>query len=294
MGVFAASGVGKTTLLHQVTQGSKVDVVVLCLVGERGREVGEFVERLRSAEPAHHAEASPWVVVASTPDQPALARMRCLFTATALAESYRDQGLDVLLLVDSLTKFARASRDVGLAAGEIPATRGYPASVFGYISSLIERTGNGQTGSITAFYTLLVDEDSVFDPIAEESRACFDGHIILSRSLADEGIWPAIDITRSVSRPMNQIVEPEHAYAASRVRKSISHRNAKQELVDIGAYRRGTDPFLDSTLDSSSTLRLFRTQSSGEITSWAETLSRLYSLSEGLVDGDNATVPERT
>lgn len=245
LGIFAGSGVGKSVLLGMMTQFTKADVVVVGLIGERGREVKEFIEENLGA---HGLEKS--VVVASPADTSPLMRVNGASLATALAEYYRDRGLDVLLIVDSLTRFAQAQREISLSVGELPATKGFTPSVFAKISQLVERSGNGHKGqgSITAFYTVLVEGDDHNDPIADHARSVLDGHIVLSRSLADAAHYPAIDIEKSISRVMNNVVSTDHLELASHFKRLYSSYMKNRDLVQVGMYHAGTDRVLDEAL----------------------------------------------
>lgn len=246
LGVFSGAGVGKSSLLGMMARQTDADVIVVALVGERGREVRDFVEaRLTDALPRS-------VVVAATSDEPALVRITAGLTATTIAEYFRDQGLNVLLIVDSLTRLARAQREAGLAAGETPTTRGFPPSVYEFLPRLLERAGpgadDGSTGSITGVYSVLVEGDDMQEPVADAVSAILDGHIVLSRSLADQGHHPAIDITASVSRLMPQVVDREHWQAAQRVRALLAARQEVDDLIAVGAYSPGSHPLADQAL----------------------------------------------
>jgi type III secretion protein N (ATPase) len=243
VGLFAGSGVGKSTLLGAIARGTEADVVVVALVGERGREVGEFLEH--SLGPEGRARS---VVVVATSDVAALERLRAAQVATAYAEHFRDEGARVMLLVDSVTRFARAQREVGLAAGEAPARRGYPPSVFAMLPRLLERSGQGHKGSITAIYTVLVEGGDMDEPIADEVRGVLDGHTVLERALAARGRYPAVDVTTSLSRVMDSIVGKEHREAARRLRALVAAYEAKRDLVTLGAYAKGSDKELDEAL----------------------------------------------
>jgi len=243
VGLFAGSGVGKSTLLGAIARGVEADVVVVALVGERGREVGEFLEHALGEEGRARS-----VVVVATSDVAALERLRAAQVATAYAEHFRDQGARVMLLVDSVTRFARAQREVGLAAGEPPARRGYPPSVFAMMPRLLERSGQGSRGSITAVYTVLVEGGDMDEPIADEVRGILDGHVVLDRALAARGRYPAVDPTASLSRVMDGIVSPEHRDAARRLRALVAHYEAKRDLVMLGAYAKGSDRELDEAI----------------------------------------------
>jgi type III secretion protein N (ATPase) len=259
MGLFAAAGVGKSTLLGQIAQGTTADAVVLCLIGERGRELQDFLEdhlgergRARS------------VVVCATSDAPAMVRMKCVSVATAIAEGFRDEGKRVLLLVDSLTRFARAAREVGLAAGETPVRRGFPASVFARLPMLIERAGATEQGSITAFYTVLVEGDDLDEPITDELRGLLDGHVVLSRKLAARGRFPAIDVPQSLSRLMPRLVSAEHRIAAAKAREHLAVYEEQRDMLLIGAYRQGTDPRVDAAIAAQPSIEAFLVQAEHE------------------------------
>ncbi len=243
IGLFAGSGVGKSVTLGMMTRGTTAQVVVVGLIGERGREVKEFIEEILGEEGRSRS-----VVVASPADASPLMRLKGCQTALTIAEYFRDQGLDVLLLMDSLTRFAQAQREIALSVGEPPATKGYPPSVFAKLPALVERAGNGspEQGSITAFFTVLTEGDDLQDPIADASRAILDGHIVLSREMADAGHYPAIDVEKSVSRVMPQITTEEHVQMSKSVRQVLSLCRKNQDLVSIGAYKPGTDPAIDS------------------------------------------------
>lgn len=243
VGLFAGSGVGKSTLLGAVTRGTEAEVVVVALVGERGREVGEFLDHALG-----EAGRKKSVVVVATSDVSALERLRAASVATAYAEYFRDQGARVMLLVDSVTRYARAAREVGLAAGEPPARRGYPPSVFASLPRLLERSGQGATGSITAIYTVLVEGGDMDEPIADEVRGVLDGHVVLDRGIAARGRYPAVDVTVSLSRVMDAVVTPEHKAAAQKLRRLVATYEAKRDLVLLGAYAKGTDKDLDEAL----------------------------------------------
>ncbi|MEN2270357.1 flagellar protein export ATPase FliI [Vibrio diabolicus] len=242
IGLFAGSGVGKSVTLGMMTRGTTAQVVVVGLIGERGREVKEFIEEILGEDGRRRS-----VVVAAPADASPLMRLKGCQTALTIAEYFRDQGLDVLLLMDSLTRFAQAQREIALSVGEPPATKGYPPSVFAKLPALVERAGNGsaEQGSITAFFTVLTEGDDLQDPIADASRAILDGHIVLSREMADAGHYPAIDVEKSVSRVMPQITTEEHALMSKAVRQVLSICRKNQDLVSIGAYKPGTDPAID-------------------------------------------------
>ncbi|ENK2079360.1 flagellar protein export ATPase FliI [Vibrio alginolyticus] len=242
IGLFAGSGVGKSVTLGMMTRGTTAQVVVVGLIGERGREVKEFIEEILGEDGRRRS-----VVVAAPADASPLMRLKGCQTALTIAEYFRDQGLDVLLLMDSLTRFAQAQREIALSVGEPPATKGYPPSVFAKLPALAERAGNGsaEQGSITAFFTVLTEGDDLQDPIADASRAILDGHIVLSREMADAGHYPAIDVEKSVSRVMPQITTEEHVLMSKAVRQVLSICRKNQDLVSIGAYKPGTDPAID-------------------------------------------------
>ena len=242
LGIFAGSGVGKSSLLGMIARSTSAQVNVIALVGERGREVREFIERDLGDALAHS------VVVVATSDQPALVRIRAAFTATAIAEHFRDQGADVMLMMDSVTRFAMAQREVGLAIGEPPATRGYTPSVFALLPQLLERAGTSPRGSITGLYTVLVDGDDMNEPIADAVRSILDGHVVLTRSLAHTGHYPAIDVLQSVSRLIGEITTTEVRDAGTRLRTALAAYREKEDLISIGAYQRGTDPVLDAAI----------------------------------------------
>ena len=243
IGLFAGSGVGKSVTLGMMTRGTTAQVVVVGLIGERGREVKEFIEEILGEDGRKRS-----VVVAAPADSSPLMRLKGCQTALAVAEYFRDQGLDVLLLMDSLTRFAQAQREIALSVGEPPATKGYPPSVFAKLPALVERAGNGndEQGSITAFFTVLTEGDDLQDPIADASRAILDGHIVLSREMADAGHYPAIDVEKSVSRVMPQITTEDHVLMSKAVRQVLSICRKNQDLVSIGAYKPGTDSAIDS------------------------------------------------
>jgi flagellum-specific ATP synthase len=248
MGLFAGSGVGKSVLLGMMTRYTEADIVVVGLIGERGREVKEFVEEILGEQGLRKA-----VVVAAPADSSPLMRIHGAMQATSIAEHFRDQGKNVLLLMDSLTRFAQAQREIALAIGEPPATKGYPPSVFARLPQLVERAGNGgpNAGSITAFYTVLVEGDDHTDPIADAARAILDGHIVLSRNLADTGVYPAIDIETSISRLAPQISSPEHLGMSQQFKRIYSLYQQNRDLITVGAYQRGSDPLIDQAIHMS-------------------------------------------
>lgn len=270
IGLFAGSGVGKSTLLGAIARGVEADVVVVALVGERGREVGEFLEHSLGDEGRARS-----VVVVATSDVAALERLRAAQVATAYAEHFRDQGKRVMLLVDSVTRFARAQREVGLAAGEPPARRGYPPSVFAMLPRLLERSGQGSRGSITAVYTVLVEGGDMDEPIADEVRGILDGHVVLDRTLAARGRYPAVDPTVSLSRVMDAIVADDHRAAARKLRSLVAHYESKRDLVMLGAYAKGSDALLDEALAKMSRIEQLLAQSPHDRVALADTVALL-------------------
>ena len=270
VGLFAGSGVGKSTLLGAIARGTAADVVVVALVGERGREVGEFFEHALGEEGRARS-----VVVVATSDVAALERLRAAQVATAYAEHFRDEGRSVMLLVDSVTRFARAQGEVGLAAGEPPTRRGYPPSVFAMLPRLLERSGQGSRGSITAIYTVLVEGGDMDEPIADEVRGILDGHVVLDRALAARGRYPAVDPTVSLSRVMDGIVEPAHRDAARRLRTLVATYEAKRDLVMLGAYAKGSDKELDDAITKMPKIEQFLRQSPVERVAIADTIAAL-------------------
>jgi type III secretion protein N (ATPase) len=273
LGLFAGAGVGKSTLLGQVARGARADLSVICLVGERGREVREFVEEALGAEGLARS-----VVVVATSDAPSLVRLRAAHVATAIAEWFAERGAEVLFLLDSVTRFARAQREVGLAAGEPPARQGYPASVFQALPKLLERTGNRARGGISAVYTVLVAGGDLEEPIADEVRGLLDGHVVLDRRLAERGHFPAIDVLASVSRVMPQVTSGAHRVAAARARSLLAALERSRELIQLGAYQAGSDPEVDQALARRTALEAFLRQGTGEATAFEATQDRLLEL----------------
>ncbi len=259
LGIFAPAGVGKSTLLAELTKGTSADVVVCALVGERGREVKDFIDNGLGGEGMEKA-----VLVVATSDRPPLERLKAAHVAMTIAEHFRDQGLKVLFLMDSITRYARALREIGIQVGEPPARRGYPPSVFAALPRLVERAGNGEVGSITGFYTILVEGDDETDPIAEEMRSLLDGHILLSRKLAHAGQYPAIDVLSSISRVMNHIVSAEQSRAANRMRELMAKYKEIELLVNMGEYKRGSDPVADEAISMIRPIKEFLTQGISE------------------------------
>ncbi|MGD9498213.1 MAG: FliI/YscN family ATPase [Armatimonadota bacterium] len=272
VGIFSGAGVGKSVLLGMMARNTSADVSVIALVGERGREVLQFVEEYLGEGLAKS------VVVVATADQPPLARLKAGLTATTVAEHFRDQGMDVLLLMDSITRLARAQREVGLAAGEVPATRGHPPSVFTMLPELLERAGPGEKGTITGFYTVLVEADDMMEPVADAVRATLDGHIVLSRELANRNQYPAVAVTQSVSRLMRQVAEPEHYAHATRLRELLAAYEDARDLISIGAYEHGSNPTVDEALELLGPIREFLRQAPDDRTSPQECLARLREL----------------
>lgn len=275
MGLFAGSGVGKSVLLGMMTRYTNADVIIVGLIGERGREVKEFIENILGEEGMARA-----VVVAAPADDAPVLRLHGAALATRIAEYFRDQGLSVLLLMDSLTRYAQAQREVALAIGEPPATKGYPPSVFAKIPQLVERAGNGDTGggSITAFYTVLTEGDDQQDPIADAARAILDGHIVLSRELAESGHYPAIDVEASISRAMTEITHPEHQEAARRFKHRYSLYRQHRDLISVGAYQPGSDPQVDDAIALYPRLTEFLRQGMGEPVGLADSIDALQTL----------------
>ncbi|WP_031435472.1 flagellar protein export ATPase FliI [Methylomarinum vadi] len=287
MGLFAGTGVGKSVLLGMMTRFTTADVVVVGLIGERGREVNEFVLKILGQEGMKRA-----VVVASPADDSPLMRVHGAMLATSIAEYFRDQGLDVLLLMDSLTRYAQAYREIALAIDEPPATKGYPPSVFAKLPALVERAGNGdvQGGSITAFYTVLAEGDDTNDPIADAARGVLDGHVVLSRTLAESGHFPAIDIEASISRVMPDIVEVQHMQMARELRRLYSIYQQNKDLISVGAYQPGSDPRIDQAIAKNPAIMEFLQQDMNESVDISRSLSEL-----ALVLGvETATDKERT
>ncbi|KYG89506.1 EscN/YscN/HrcN family type III secretion system ATPase [[Bacillus] sp. KCTC 13219] len=276
VGIFAGSGVGKSTLLGMIARNTKADLNVIALVGERGREVREFIERDLGPEGLSRS-----IVVAATSDQPALMRIKAAFTATAIAEYFRDRGMNVMLMMDSVTRVAMAQREVGLAVGEPPATRGYTPSVFAILPSLLERTGTNLKGSITAFYTVLVDGDDMNEPIADTVRGILDGHIVLDRTLANKGQYPAINVLKSVSRLMNHISEPEHVKAAERLRELYYTYAKSEDLINIGAYKRGTSREIDEAIQYEPLITTYLKQGYKDYVSIGQAVNELITLANG-------------
>lgn len=270
VGIFAGSGVGKSSLMSMITRGTTAEITVVALIGERGREVREFLENDLGEEGLRNA-----VVVVATSDQPPMVRLRAAFVATRIAEWFRDQGKDVLLLMDSITRLATAQREVGLSAGEPPASRGYPPSVFALMPRILERAGGGATGSITGLYTVLVEGEDHNEPVADTARSILDGHIVLDRRLATAGHFPSIDVLESVSRVVNAVTTPEQQQLARRTRQLLAARRDVKELVEIGAYVAGTNPTADQALALWPQLEQFLQQNMDDQSTTADTWAGL-------------------
>ena len=270
IGIFAGSGVGKSTLLGMIAKNVKADINVIALVGERGREVLEFMQKDLGEEGMRRS-----ILVVATSDQPAMLRMKCPSVATSIAEYFRDQGYDVLLMMDSLTRFAMAQREIGLAIGEPPVARGYTPSMYAEMPKLLERSGNFEKGSITGVYTVLVEGDDTNEPIADTVRGILDGHIVLSRQLANANHFPAIDVGASISRLMVEIVSPEHRQLAGKLRDVMGVYEKNADLVSIGAYKAGSNPKLDHALKKMDAINQFLTQGIDESFSYEESLRQL-------------------
>jgi len=272
VGIFSGAGVGKSILLGMMARNTSAHVSVIALVGERGREVLHFVEEYLGDGLANS------VVVVATSDQPPLSRLKAGLTATTIAEYFRDQGMDVLLLMDSITRLARAQREVGLASGEMPTTRGHPPSVFTMLPELLERAGPGERGTITGLYTVLVEADDMMEPVADAVRATLDGHIVLSRELANRNHYPAVAVTQSVSRLMRQVTDPDHYERATRFRDLLAAWEDARDLISIGAYERGSNPAVDDALALLGPMREFLRQEPDDRTTPEECLRRLADL----------------
>ena len=273
MGIFAGSGVGKSTLMGMIARNVKADVNVIALVGERGREVVEFMDRDLGQEGMARS-----VLVVATSDQPAMMRNKCALTATAIAEYFRDQGRDVLLMMDSLTRYCMAQREIGLSTGEPPVARGYTPSIYTALPKLLERSGNFERGSITGIYTVLVEGDDTNEPISDTVRGIVDGHIVLSRKVAMRNHYPAIDILPSISRLMSSIATPEHQKAAGKVRQMMSVYQDNRDLLSIGAYKSGSNPELDEAIRHMDAINQLLQQRVGNKVDFDETVKRLVDI----------------
>jgi FliI/YscN family ATPase len=272
-GIFAGSGVGKSTLLGMIARNCAADVNVIALIGERGREVREFIENDLGPEGMRRS-----VVVCATSEQPALVRIKAAMTATAIAEGFRDEGKSVLLMMDSVTRFAMAQRELGLAVGEPPSTKGYTPSVFALLPKLMERAGTSSKGAITALYTVLVEGDDQSEPIADAARSILDGHIVLSRRLTSRGHYPPIDVLNSLSRTMPMVVSPEQMRKAQEIRELMAAYDDVEDLVSIGAYKFGSKPIADRAIDRHDPISKFLRQAKTESSSWTDTLQGLGAL----------------
>lgn len=275
IGVFAGSGVGKSTLMGMIARNTQADINVIGLIGERGREVREFIENDLGEEGLSRS-----VVVVSTSDKPALVRVMAALLATSIAEYFRDQGKNVILMMDSLTRFSMAQREIGLAVGEPPVTRGYTPSVFAVLPQLLERAGNSDKGSITGLYTVLVDRDDMNEPIADAVRGILDGHIVLSRKLATQGHYPAIDILESISRVMPGIISEEHLDSSRRFKEILATYREAEDLINIGAYVQGTNPRIDYAVKKIDIFKEFLTQRVQEKITFEESLRRLLEITQ--------------
>jgi flagellum-specific ATP synthase len=277
IGLFAGSGVGKSSLLSMIARGTDAEVSVIALVGERGREVREFLEDDLGAEGLARS-----IVVVSTSDEPAMMRLRAAFVATRIAESFREQGKDVMLMMDSLTRVAMAQREIGLSVGEPPATRGYPPSTFSVLAQLLERAGTDETGSVTGVYTVLVDGDDHNEPIADAARSILDGHVVLERKLAVLGHFPSIDVLGSISRVATKVTTPELMRQAGRLRTVLAARKNAQDLLDVGAYQRGTNPLVDAAVDNEGAINAFLQQRMDDQSTSADAWDQLTRLNRML------------
>lgn len=275
VGIFAPAGVGKSTLMGMLARGTQCDITVIALIGERGREVREFIEIILGKSGMARS-----VVVCATSDRSSIERAKAAHVATAIAEYFRDRGLRVLLMMDSFTRFARALREIGLAAGESPARRGFPPSVFAEIPRLLERAGMGAKGSITALYTVLAEDESGSDPIAEEVRGILDGHIILSRKIAARNQYPAIDVLGSLSRVMSQIVPAAHQQANGRIRKLMAKYDEMEMLIQMGEYKQGVDAFADEAVAKTELIRDFLSQPTEDLWPFDRTIETLQGLTD--------------
>ncbi len=278
MGIFSGSGVGKSILMGMIARNTYADINVIALIGERGREVREFIERDLGEEGLSRS-----VVVVSTSDQPALVRVKSLMTATAIAEYFRDLGYDVMLMVDSLTRWAMAQREVGLSIGEPPTTRGYPPSVFAGLPKILERAGNSDKGSITAIYTVLVEADDFNEPISDTVRSIVDGHVMLSRELAEANHYPAVDVLMSISRLMPEVVSEDHLEAAAKLKDLLATYKSAKDLIDVGAYKKGTNPKIDLAIDMMDEITAFLKQGMFEKAPYEETVERLIKMASKVI-----------
>lgn len=273
VGLFAGSGVGKSTLMGQIARNTKAELNVIALIGERGREVREFIEDALGEEGLARS-----VVVCATSDQPSLVRLRAAYVATSIAEYFRDRGGNVMFMLDTVTRLARAQREIGLAVGEPPARQGYPPSVFSMLPKILERTGNSDKGACTAIYTVLVAGGDMEEPIADEVRGILDGHFILNRALGERNQWPAMDVLASLSRVMSGIASPEHKQAAGKLRETLATYEKQRDLILLGAYQYGTDPKTDYAIDKYDAIIEFLKQATEENVAFEETVDRLVQL----------------
>lgn len=277
IGIFAGSGVGKSTLMGMFARNTKADINVIALIGERGREVREFIERDLGEEGMKRS-----VVIVATSDRPALERNKAAKTATAIAEYFRDQGKDVLLMMDSLTRFSMAQREIGLSSGEPPVTRGYPPSVYSEMPRLLERAGRAAKGSITGLYTVLVDGDDFNEPITDTARSILDGHIMLTRRLAHKNHYPAIDVLQSISRCMSQVAAREHKAAAGKLKNVLATYSEAEDLINIGAYKSGSNPDIDYAISMNKKVNEFLLQDVEEKVEFEDSINRLMTMFEGV------------
>ncbi|MFQ5719031.1 MAG: FliI/YscN family ATPase [Acidobacteriota bacterium] len=289
LGIFAGSGVGKSSLLGMMARHASADVNVIALVGERGREVREFIDNDLGDAGRKHS-----VVFVSTSDEPALRRIRAAQAATATAEFFRDRGAHVLLMMDSLTRVAMAQREIGLAAGEPPSAKGYTPSVFSLLPRLVERAGNAATGSITAFYTVLVEGDDLNDPVADAARSLLDGHVVLSREMASRGHYPAVDVLGSVSRLMDRVTEPDHRRVAKEARRLLATWRDAEDLIAVGAYSAGSSARIDAAVAAREPLEAFLIQPVNDPSTWDETVAGLAAAAatRAAVDATSTAPPE--
>lgn len=273
IGIFAGSGVGKSTLMGMIARNSSSDVNVIALIGERGKEVLDFIEESLGEEGLKKS-----VLIVSTSDKSPLQRVKGAETAMAIAEFFRDQGKNVLFMMDSVTRYAMAQREVGLAIGEPPATKGYPPSVFSLLPALLERAGTNHLGSITGFFTVLVEGDDMNDPIADTTRGILDGHLVLSRELAQQAHYPAVDVLQSVSRVMSSVASPEHIKLAQQMRKLMASYKKAEDMINIGAYKAGSNPEIDLAIAKKTAIDNFLTQETNEKLDWAESYERMKAI----------------
>ena len=276
VGIFAGSGVGKSTLMGMIARNTSADVNVIALIGERGREVREFIEKDLGEEGLKHS-----VVVVATSDQPALVRIKAAYLATAIAEYFRDEGNDVMLMMDSLTRFSMAQREVGLATGEPPVSRGYTPSVFAQLPKLLERAGNSDKGSITGLYTVLVDGDDLTEPITDAARGILDGHIVLSRKIANKNHYPAIDVLASISRVMSDVTTPEHRECAGEIKRLMAVYKESEDLINIGAYVKGSNEEIDMAVAKNKAINMFLQQKVDENISPEDTFEAMKMIIQG-------------